>query len=278
MASRLKPYLGITIGAVVYAVGLNYFTIANRLAEGGVTGVALLFHYLFSAPVGLVLLALNIPLFVLGWHHLGWRFVIRSLYGVVVVSIAAELIGIHAQPAPDRLLGALYAGVVSGLGLGIIFRSGGTSGGVDIIARILWHKKGIEIGRTMFAGDLVVMVANAIILDYDTAMYSLVAMFIASRVIDAVQEGATLAKSFTVISDRPAEITSAVTESLERGATVLKGRGAYTGRDRDVLYIVVPRNEVTHLKNVVRAVDPEAFVVISDVREVVGEGFSHRFG
>ncbi|MGE5560359.1 MAG: YitT family protein [Chloroflexota bacterium] len=278
MVNRLKPYLGITVGAVIFAIGLNYFTIANRLAEGGVTGVALLLHYLLRVPIGALLLGLNIPLFLLGWHFLGWRFVVRSLYGVLIVSVAAQFIGTNALPSPDRLLGALYAGAVSGLGLGIIFRSGGTSGGVDIIARILWHRRGIEIGRTMFAGDLIVMVANAMLLDYDTAMYSLVAMFIASRVIDAVQEGATLAKSFTIISNRPAEIAAAVTESLERGATILRGKGAYTGQDRNVLYVVIPRSEVTHLKNIVYAVDPGAFVVISDAREVVGEGFTERFG
>lgn len=274
MLNRLKPYIGITVGAVVFAAGLNYFTIANRLAEGGVTGIALLLHYILKLPIGAMLLALNIPLFLLGWHYLGWRFTLRSLYGVLVVSVATAFIGTHAPPAPDRLLAALYAGAITGFGLGIIFRSGGTTGGVDIIARILWHKRGIEIGRTMFTGDLIVMVANALLLNYETAMYSLVAMFIASRVIDVVQEGATSAKAFTVVSNHPAEITAAVLESLERGTTILKGKGAYTGQDRDVLYIVVPRNEVTHLKNIIYSADPGAFIVVSDVREVLGEGFT----
>lgn len=276
MVGGIKPYLGITIGGIIFAFGLNYFTIANQLAEGGVTGLALLGHYLFRLPVGPVLLALNIPLFLIGWYYLGWRFVLRSLYGTAIVSLAVQFIGLGALPAPDRIVAALYAGVVSGLGLGIILRSGGTSGGVDIIARILWHLKGIEMGRTMFAGDVLVMGAVAVLLNRDVALYSLIAMFIASRVLDFVQEGMTTAKAVTVISEWPAEISAAVVESLERTTTIFPARGAYTGKGKDVLYVVVPRSEITHLKNIVYAADPSAFVIINDVREVLGEGFSAR--
>lgn len=276
MVRGIKPYVGITLGGIIFAFGLNYFTIANKLAEGGVTGLALLGHYLLGLPVGPILLALNIPLFAVGWYFLGWRFVLRSLYGTAVVSLAVQFIGLGAVPVSDRLVAAIYAGVISGLGLGVILRSGGTSGGVDIIARILWHRKGIEMGSTMFIGDAIVMGMAAVLMNRDTALYSLVAMFIASRVIDFVQEGASAAKAVTIVSNAPAEISAAVVESLDRTTTLVPSRGAYTGQSRDLVYVVVPRAEITHLKNIVFAADPSAFVIIDDVREVVGEGFSPR--
>ncbi|MEW6724657.1 MAG: YitT family protein [Bacillota bacterium] len=269
----VKTYLGITLGAIIFALGLNAFVVANHLAEGGVTGASLIVFYLTGYPFGLVLLLMNIPLFFIGLWLVGWRFAVRTLYGVAVVAVTSQLTQGLAVNTGDLLLAALYAGAVTGLGLGIIFRFGGTAGGVDILARILWQYRGIEMGKTIFSLDILVMGGFALLFGKEVAMYSLVAMFIASRVIDFVQEGTFTAKAVTIISDQPKPIAEAIMNRLKRGTTLLRGRGGYTDRERDVLYVIVSRSEIGRLKHLVNQIDPKAFMVVSDAREVLGEGF-----
>lgn len=174
----------------------------------------------------------------------------------------------------DLTLAALFAGVFVGIGLGIIFRYGGTTGGVDIIARLLYKYRGISMGKTMFAFDAVVITLSLLYLSYREAMYTLVAVFIGARVIDFMQEGGYAAKGATIISERSEEIATKILTEMERGVTVLKGRGSYTKRERDVLYCVVAKNELPRLKNVIISVDPHAFVAVTDVHDVLGEGFT----
>lgn len=171
-------------------------------------------------------------------------------------------------------MAALYAGVVTGLGLGFIFRAGATTGGVDIIARIVRHFKGIGMGKTMFAGDILVIALVAIVVGREMAMYSLVALFVSSRVIDFVIEGAARGKALMIISDHYDAIAAAIHSQLNRGTTMLDARGGYTGEGRQVVYCVVAREEVTRVQRIVSLEDPRAFVIVNDVHEVLGEGFT----
>ncbi|OEF98737.1 YitT family protein [Desulfuribacillus alkaliarsenatis] len=266
--------LMITIGALIFSLGLNAFTIANSLAEGGFTGIAILLHYLYELPTGWVILILNIPLFFIARMFLGKEFLLYTIFGTVLVSVFIELTANVRLPTDDLLLAALYAGVTTGLGLGIIFRNGATTAGADIIARIMQKYFGVSLGQTIFAIDILVIATSALFLGNRIAMYSLVGLFITSRVIDFVQEGAYSAKAVIIISNQSKEITEKIINNLGRGTTLLQGRGGYTGNDKDVLLCVINRSEVVQIKNLVQSIDENAFVIVSDVREVLGEGFA----
>ncbi len=271
-----KNLFFISIGAFIFSFGINYFNIANQLLEGGFTGIALLLNYEFNWSPSIIILILNIPLFIFGWYKLGSSSMIYTIIGTLLVSLFLWITESFQKPMDDLLLAALYAGVSIGVGLGIIFRFGGTTGGVDIIARLAFKYFGISMGRTMFAFDAIVIGTSAFVISLDKAMYTLIAVFIGARVIDFVQEGAYAAKAATIISDHAPQIADKIMKEMDRGATLLKGRGGYTGSDKEVLYCVVSRNELSRLKKIVHAVDQSAFIVVNDVHDVLGEGFEKK--
>ncbi|GMA60881.1 YitT family protein [Alicyclobacillus fastidiosus] len=274
MLKNPMQWIMIVLGSLIYSIGLNAFLIANHLAEGGFVGISVLLLYEFHLPVGATFFILNIPLLVLAWRIFGREFVLKTAVGVVGVSVFSELTKFIQVPTHDQLLAALYAGVVTGIGLGLIFRTGGTTGGADIIARILRHYRGMAMGKTLFTIDVVVICVVIIVIGKQVAMYSLVALFVSSRVIDFVIEGAQNGKALTIISDKHMEIVKEVHEQLERGTTLLQATGGYTGNDRQVVYCVVGREEVVRVQRIVHDVDPTAFVTISNVHEIAGEGFT----
>lgn len=270
----VRKIAGIAAGALIFSVGLNNFLIANHLSEGGFVGLAVIGWYLFHIPVGATFLILNIPLLWLGGRLFGRDFVIKTLWGVAAVSLFSELTKGIQTPLDDKMLAALYGGVLSGIGLGIIFRFGATTGGADVIARVVKHFWGISIGQTLFAIDVVVIGTIAALIGKQTAMYSLVALFVSSRVIDFVLEGFSAARAATIISDRSEEIAGRIHRELDRGTTLLPAVGGYTGTQRRVVYTVVSRDELIRLHRIVKEVDPDAFVVVNDVHDVLGEGFT----
>lgn len=217
---------------------------------------------------------LNIPLLLVAWRLFGHAFVGKTALGVASVSGFSELTQDVRIQTHDPLLAALYAGVVTGIGLGLIFRTGGTTGGSDIIARILRHYRGMAMGQILFGIDLVVIALVTIIIGRETAMYSLVALFVSSRVVDFVIEGASRARAITIVSDKNEEIANQIHQQLERGTTLLQARGGYTGTSREVIYCVVAREEVVRVQRIIQQIDPVAFVTIHTVHEVLGEGFS----
>lgn len=275
MKTHIKNIVAIVIGSAMMGFGINYFNIANGLAEGGVTGFTLLLKYIFDLDPGLTNLLINIPLLFLGWKVLGRVSLIYTVIGTLALSLFLTLFGHFRLTLDDSLLAALYAGVCLGIGLGIVFRFGGTTGGMDIIARILNKYRGWSIGRIMFLSDVLVIGISLIYLNLTGAMYTLVAVFIGSRVVDFVQEGAYSAKAVTIISDHNEAIAKSIMVEMERGATLLNGRGAWTKNQKDILYCVVSRHEMSRLKSLVHSLDPYAFVIVSDVHEVLGEGFTH---
>lgn len=269
----LLNYLAITVGAFIYAFGLNYFIVGNQLAEGGITGLAIILHYLFGAPIGLAYFVINIPLFFMGVYFLGRDFAFKTIYGISIVSLFIQLTSHMAGPVDDLLLAAIYGGTITGLGLGIIFKYGGTTGGSDIIGRLLHRARGIGMGETLFSIDVLVIGSTAFLFGKEIALYSLVGMFIASRIIDALQEGIITHKALMIISEKEKEIQDAIFTVLDRGVTVLNGQGGYTGQERRILYCVVSRREIPRAKELITAIDPNAFVVLTDAREVLGTGF-----
>ncbi len=274
----MKNVLFILAGAAVFSFGLVHFNMQNNLSEGGFTGITLLLYFLFKIDPSISNLVLNIPVFIIGWRLLGRTVFAYSIIGTVSLSVFLWIFQryqIHMPLKHDLALAALFAGVFIGTGLGIIFRYGGTTGGVDIIVRLVNKYFHTPMGKVMFVFDACVITLSLIFyLSYKEAMYTLVAVFVASKVIDFMQEGGYAAKGATIISEKNEQIQRKIIEEMERGVTVLKGQGSYTKAERDVLYCVVPKNEVVLLKNVITSVDPHAFVAVSDVHDVLGEGFT----
>lgn len=274
---KIREIVGILIGSAIFSFGFVHFNMLNKLGEGGFSGIALIFYFMFNIDPAITNIVLNIPIFILGWRLLGRKEFLYSIFGIISVSIFLRIFQ-HYQFVldlhDDLLLASLFAGVFVGGGLGIIFRCGGTTGGVDIIARLANKYVGWSMGKTMFLFDSMVIVASWLTyLNSITMMYTLVAVFVGAKVIDMVQEGAYSARGAFIISNKPEEIAKTITEKMERGVTVFHAYGYYTKQPKDVLYCIVGRNEIVQLKSIIRELDPNAFVSIIDVKDVTGEGF-----
>ena len=275
---KIKNIFFILLGAAIFSFGLVHFNMQNNLAEGGFTGITLLLYFVFGWSPSITNLLLNLPLFFIGWKLLGRNVFIYTIIGTVGVSIFLGIFQKYQIEMPlyeDLFLAALFAGVFIGIGLGIIFRYGGTTGGVDIIARLAQKYVGWTMGRTMFMFDFGVITLSLITyLNYREAMYTLVVVFVGARVIDFMQEGSYAARGAMIISEKNEDIAAKIMKEMDRGVTSLKAVGSYTKSERDVLYCVVAKNEIVRLKSVINSVDPHAFVSVTVVHDVLGEGFT----
>lgn len=267
-------YLAILIGAVLTALALDWFLVPNKIAAGGVSGVATILFYVFKFKVGLTMLLINIPLFLLSLKIMGPRFLARTLFGMVALSFATDLMATLRPLTHDPFLASLYGGVLSGLGIGITLKWGGSTGGTDLAAMLLHRWLKTSVGQALLVIDFLIIVAAGFAFhSAELALYAIVVLFITSYGIDLVQEGMPYARAAYVISDRADEIAGVVMSQMGRGVTALKGKGVYTGADRKVLFVIVARGELAQFKELVRDLDPRAFVVITDAHEVLGEGF-----
>jgi uncharacterized membrane-anchored protein YitT (DUF2179 family) len=271
---KVMNFTAILVGSAVMGFGINYFNIANNLADGGVAGIAVLLKLKYDLNPGLMTLLMNIPLLALGWKVLGRVTLIYTIFGTACLSLSLFLFGEFRLPLNDNLLAALYAGVTVGIGLGVVFRFGGTTGGVDIIARIFHKYFEWKMGRTIFVADMLIIAASLYYLNIEQAMYTMVAIFVGTRVVDFAQDAAYSMRAAHIISSKNAEIANKIMEEMDRGATLLKGSGGYTGKEMRVIYVVVSRSEIVKLKNLVLSVDPLAFVAISEAGDVMGKGFT----
>jgi uncharacterized membrane-anchored protein YitT (DUF2179 family) len=277
----LRSWLPITLGTAIYAFGLHYFIIPNELMEGGLTGIALLFNYSLDFPVSVTTLVLNAPLFFLGWKTIGKTAMIHTVFGTLMLAFFLRLmeIAIHRnwvvpfQADNDFFLATLYAGVTLGSGLGIVFRFGGTTGGTDIVARLLNKTKGWSMGQIILVIDVLVIGSSLLYIPKEKVLYTLVAVFVASKTIDFITEGSYAAIAFTIMSDKGEELAQAITREMDRGVTLFLAKGAYSQADKKVVYSVVSRQETRKLRMIVKEVDPRAFIIMSDVHDVLGEGF-----
>lgn len=273
---RIRPFLFITAGSFLYSIAVNLFFVTNKLAQGGVTGISLLLHYKLGTPVGLLIILINIPVFILGYFVLGRGFLIRSAYGMLAASIFIDLTSAwQVPPLQNVILAPLYGGIIAGAGLGLVFRVGGTSGGGDIIARVLQHKfRRIDLGKFLFGIDFTIIAISALIVGVEKAMLTVVAVYVSARVVDLLLSGFQKQRSVIIISSKPDEITKEIHKRLVRGVTMLHSMGGYSRREGEVLLVVVQLYETDKLRRLVEEIDPRAFILALEAKEVHGEGFS----
>jgi uncharacterized membrane-anchored protein YitT (DUF2179 family) len=273
----IYDYFWITIGSIITAAGLVMFLIPNKIAAGGVSGLSTVIYYLFGLPVGMVSLAINIPLFIIGVKEMGAKFGIRTLYGIFLLSFGIDLLNPYLPVLThDPLLASIYGGGVSGLGLGLVFRSKGTTGGTDLVAQLINKFTGISVGKSLMIIDFCVIALAGIVFNAEIALYAFIAMMITGKAIDIVQEGLKISKGTFIISDYSEEIRKNILEKMDRGVTILKGKGGFTEHNKDVLLCIISRSEVSDLKRLVHNIDKNAFVIITEVHEVLGEGFNEN--
>jgi len=270
-----KSYVIIVIGSVITAVALNMFLVPNKIAAGGVSGIATVLYYQFRLPVGVTMMVINIPLFIAGIRYIGGAFGVKTFFSTLILSVVIDLTTFLPVITRDPMLASIYGGALSGIGLGMVFRSGATTGGTDFAARIV-HKfvPFFTIGQILLAIDfLVIAYAGIVFRNFELSLFSIASLYVSSRIIDAILEGVDFAKSVFIISSRSNEIAERIMKDLDRGVTGLKGIGMYSKYDRTVLMCVLRRSEIQALKSIVQKIDKNAFIILTDAREVLGEGF-----
>lgn len=270
---QVLAYLQIAVGSLLGAVAYPLFLVPNHIAPGGLTGVATVFNYLFQWPVGTVSLILNIPLFLIGYKSMGRVFVFRSLIATILFSVLIDLIPLEAMTV-NPLLGAIFGGVLLGVGLGLILRGGATTGGTDMAARMVHnHFQHITVGTILFAIDCISVFMAGVAIEAEYALYALICIYVSSKVIDMIMLGTSNEKACYVISSQNERIKQDVMTILDRGVTMLSAEGGWSGEPRPVLLCVLSPQEISRFKAIVRSADESAFVFISDAHEVLGEGF-----
>ena len=271
---RFWAYVQIAVGCVLGGAAYPLFMTPNNIAPGGLTGVGVILNYLFKWPVGTVSLILNVPLFIIGYRSIGGVFAFRSLIATVLFSVFIDILPLSPMTY-DPLLGTLFGGVLLGIGLGLILRGGATTGGSDMVARMV-HRRFpfITVGSFLFGVDFMVVIAAGFVVGVTQALYALINIYIASRVVDAVMIGFGGNKACFIISEAWERISQRVMAEMDRGVTLLTAKGAYTGNERPVVMCVLARQEVMTIKQIVRQVDGSAFMFITEAHEAIGEGFA----
>lgn len=279
--ATLIDLLMIALGCAIYGISLDMISVPNKLADGGLSGISLILRHFWGINMGLSTLVLNIPLILLGYRFMGKRLLAYTIWGTVSLSFflwfwrSVPIIK-QLDLEHDLFLSAISAGVLSGTGLGLVFRYNGTSGGTDIIARICQIKFGISSGKMLLFCDAVVLFASLSYLDIKHMMYTLLASFILSRVMDTVQQGAYSARGLLIISDKYKQIGEMIDLKLDRGFTYFQALGGYQQDEKKVIYVVVSPREIPAIKQLIRQEDPNAFVSILEVHEAMGEGFTYK--
>jgi len=280
-----RDYIFIALGALIQAVSLRIFFVPADLASGGVSGISQLINHFTGWPIGLMVLIGNVPLFALGWRFLGGRrFALRTAVAIVTYSLLTDLllrIPAFAYYADilindlkgDIFLNSLYGAIISGIGYGLVYRARGTSGGSDILARILNKWRGVSMTQSYLVVDTAVILSAGFVFGWKQALYAMITLYVSGLVAETVLEGGGTVRTAMIVTNKPEDVSARVIEDLERGVTYLEGRGAFTGNSRPVLYCVVSRAEVVTLKTIVHEIDPEAFMVIGVAHEALGEGF-----
>jgi len=280
-----RDYIFIALGALIQAVSLRIFFVPADLASGGVSGISQLINHFTGWPIGLMVLIGNVPLFALGWRFLGGRrFALRTAVAIVTYSLLTDLL--LRIPAftyyadilindlkGDIFLNSLYGAIISGIGYGLVYRARGTSGGSDILARILNKWRGVSMTQSYLVVDTAVILSAGFVFGWKQALYAMITLYVSGLVAETVLEGGGTVRTAMIVTNKPEDVSARVIEDLERGVTYLEGRGAFTGNSRPVLYCVVSRAEVVTLKTIVHEIDPEAFMVIGVAHEALGEGF-----
>ncbi len=270
-----RDYALITAGALILATNVVVFLTPNHVVSTGITGLGMLAHYLWGWPIGMVTLALNIPLFLAGirWGD-GLKFFVRTIYAVVLMTLAIDLLAPRLPPITgEALIYTLFGGLLDGVGIGLVLRGRGTTGGTDIIAQLLNRHRGIPFSSVFLAANTLILFLAAFVVGIVPILYALIVNYVSARVVDVVQEGISYARTLFIVSREHERVRRAILDELGRGVTVLEAYGGYTLEKRPALYVVVGRSQVTVLKRIIAEIDPHAFVVVAEAHEVLGEGF-----
>lgn len=277
MKQFIKSYAIIALGSLIFALGFDWFFAPNQIAMGGVTGLAQVINVLIPAlSVGILTIILNIPLFLAGWKLIGFHLLASSLFSMAVSSVAIDVIAAwYTFPPMDPLLACLCGGAVMGAGFGLVFAQGATTGGTDIVARLLKLRfPWLPMGKLLLVPDGVVLALAAVAFgQVETALYGAVALVVMAKVMDAVLYGTDASKVAIIVSDRWREIADVLLREQDRGVTILRGQGAYTGAEKQVLMVAFPQKEIVQLKRTIRDLDSGAFLIVCNAHEVLGEGF-----
>lgn len=273
---EIKRYAMVGLGAAICGVSINAFLVPHHMLSGGIAGVAIILHFLFDWPIGLMVAILNVPLLYAAYRYLDKAYFVCALYGMAIFSVAIDATRHLAemQIVDDTLLAAVYGGVISGIGSGLVFRVNGSSGGTDIVAALVRKYYALNMGYFAFAINVVLMAVAAFLFGFKPAMYTLISMFIGAGVIDRVVEGFNTKKTVLIISDCSDQIADAIIHDIGRGATFLHGQGAFTRDEKKVLFVVVSLTQIAKIKPIVNSIDPRAFMIVQDAVEVLGRGFS----
>ena len=276
MAQKVRSCGIITLGAVIYALAFDWFVAPNQIAMGGVTGLAQIVNALVPVlPVGVLSILVNVPLFLAGWRLLGGRLLVSSLYAMAVSSLAIDVIAwMHTFPPMDPILATLYGGAGMGVGLGLVFSQGATTGGTDIIGKLLKLKfPWLPIGKLVMIPDMVVVILAAVVFGtVNAALYGLIQMYLLSKVMDMILYGWDTSRVAYIITDRWEGTVQGLLD-MNRGVTLLQGKGAYTGAEKQVLLVAFRQREIVPIKRMLREIDPKAFFIVCDAHEILGEGF-----
>ena len=273
----VRDYLWITLGSVIYSISFNWFYVPNQIGFGGLTALGMILNHLSPAiPIGTSVLVLNIPIFLLGWKFLGGHALVSSLFAMTATSLLVDLLAaLYQFPAMDPMLASIFGGVTLGASLGIIFAKGATTGGTDLIARLLklpfaW----LPMGKLMLAVDLTMLLAvSAVFRSLESAMYGIIALYITTAVMDQVLYGLDRSKVAYIVTANPRPMAAEIDRQLDRGVTYLHGEGSFSGQDKLVLMCAFKQRQIVPLKALVHVLDPEAFLIVCDAHEVLGQGF-----
>lgn len=273
--AEVKNYLKIMLGITITAIGVNVYYAPQQLVTGGVSGISIVLQHLFNIPLWLTNIVANIPLLLLGLKTKGKKFVGKSIFGAIYVSIAFWYTSFIPPVQSDLLISSVFGGVCLGVGVGIVLRSSASTGGTDLLAVSIKHYlKKVPINQIMLCIDGTIVLLGLFIFGVEKAMYALISIFIVSKVINALVDGVNFSKGVQIISNKSDKIAEELMKHINRGITSINGRGVYTGESKDILYVVCSKEELIELQKIVREVDGEAFITISDVREVMGRGFT----
>jgi uncharacterized membrane-anchored protein YitT (DUF2179 family) len=277
--ANVGDYALVLAGALLQAIALRLFLVPANLASGGISGISQLINHYTGWPIGVMVFIGNLPLFVLGWRYLGGRrFVLRTVVAVAAYALFIDLLLLvpffpKKGLTDDLVLNSLYGAVAMGIGYGLVYRGQGTSGGSDILARILHRWRGIPMTQSYLITDTLVILAAGFVFGWQKALYAIIVLYVSGLVVDSTLEGAGTVRTAFIVSGQAETVAERILSEMERGVTILNGTGAFTGTDRPVLYCVVSRSEIQQLKTIVHETDPKAFMVIGQAHEVLGEGF-----
>jgi uncharacterized membrane-anchored protein YitT (DUF2179 family) len=274
MKTKIQNILGIILGTVITSVGIVGFLSPNEVTTGGFSGISIMLHYLFDLQIGKTLLILNLPLFIIGFKELGFWRIFYSIIGVMSISFWTDFLPSHLSAlTTDPLLATIYGGTLIVIGLGIVFNFGGTSGGTDIIGKIVEKYTHYTLGQCIAFANVLIVITSGILFEFEFALYAAISVFLSGKMIDFIQQGFNTSKATFIITDNSDEVRHGIYKELGRGVTMINGKGGFTQASAEIILCTLKANEILELKRVVHEVDEGAFVIVTSVHEVLGKGF-----